>query len=47
VLYGYGSDNSSIEYFDPLDANPMYGEHIASKTAIYTGLTDEQNDLVW
>jgi hypothetical protein len=40
ALYGYGSDNSSIQYADPIDQSAMYGKHSTNVSHIYQGTKD-------
>jgi hypothetical protein len=47
TLYGYASDGTTLQYFDPLDATPMYGRHVVNKSDMYAAMTANGNDLVW
>ncbi|WP_132799873.1 C39 family peptidase [Streptomyces aquilus] len=54
TLYGYGSDGVSLKYFDPVDANALYGRHAvnrkyvwAAMNANYGGDGKADNELVW
>ncbi|MGW2786904.1 C39 family peptidase [Streptomyces populi] len=54
TLYGYGSDGVTLKYFDPADANVLYGRHsvnrkyvYAAMNASYSGDAKADNELVW
>ncbi|MFB7248720.1 hypothetical protein CW362_31450 [Streptomyces populi] len=54
TLYGYGSDGVTLKYFDPVDANALYGRHsvnrkyvYAAMNARYGGDAKADNELVW
>jgi hypothetical protein len=47
TLYGYGSDNSSISYDDPIDVPAMYGKHATSSANIWAGMKAIQNSMTW
>jgi hypothetical protein len=53
-LYGYGSDGVSIKYFDPVDANVLYGRHVVNRKYVYAAMNAKygsdakaDNELVW
>jgi hypothetical protein len=53
-LYGYGSDGVSIKYFDPADADVLYGRHVVNRKYVYAAMnakfgsdTKADNELVW
>jgi hypothetical protein len=47
VLYGYGSDGSSISIGDPIDNSKAEGYHTATSTQIYDGMKSVADALVW
>ncbi|MFE9604580.1 C39 family peptidase [Streptomyces hokutonensis] len=53
-LYGYGSDGVSIKYFDPADADVLYGRHVVNRKYVYAAMNAKygsdskaDNELVW
>lgn len=53
-LYGYGSDGTSIKYFDPIDDNALYGRHVVNRKYVWAGMNAKygsdgkaDNELVW
>ncbi|MBL1081698.1 C39 family peptidase [Streptomyces actinomycinicus] len=54
TLYGYGSDGVSIKYFDPADADVLYGRHVVNRKYVYAAMNARYgsdgkatNELVW
>lgn len=54
TLYGYGSDGVSIKYFDPADANELYGRHVVNRKYVYAAMNAQYgsdaratDELVW
>lgn len=47
VINGYKSDKVHLKYFDPADADVLYGKHVVDGRAIYQALIDRGNHLVY